>query len=46
MLYIYVRGFQYFDMGYACAMAWLLGVMVLGVTLLQFRLARRWVHED
>jgi multiple sugar transport system permease protein len=46
MLYIYIRGFQYFDMGYACAMAWLLGVMVLGVTWLQFRLARRWVHDD
>jgi multiple sugar transport system permease protein len=46
MLYVYLRGFQYFDMGYACAMAWLLGVVILLVTWAQFRLARRWVHED
>lgn len=46
MLYVYLRGFQYFDMGYACAMAWLLGVVILFVTWGQFRLARRWVHED
>jgi multiple sugar transport system permease protein len=46
MLYVYLRGFQYFDMGYACAMAWLLGAVVLAVTWLQFRLARRWVHDE
>ncbi len=45
MLYVYVTGFQYFRMGYACAMAWLLGVLVLLVTWAQFRLARRWVAE-
>lgn len=46
MLYVYLRGFQYFDMGYACAMAWLLGVLVLMVTWAQFRLARTWVHNE
>lgn len=46
MLYVYVTGFQYFRMGYACAMAWLLGVLVLVVTWAQFRLARRWVVES
>lgn len=46
MLYIYVTGFQYFRMGYACAMAWLLAVLVLAVTWMQFRLARRWVHDE
>jgi multiple sugar transport system permease protein len=46
MLYVYVTGFQYFRMGYACAMAWLLGVLVLIVTWAQFRLARRWVAES
>ncbi len=45
MLYVYVTGFQYFRMGYACAMAWLLGVLVLLVTWAQFRLAKRWVVE-
>jgi len=46
MLYVYVTGFQYFRMGYACAMAWLLGVLVLLVTWAQFRVARRWVVES
>ncbi|HVH47804.1 MAG TPA: sugar ABC transporter permease [Labilithrix sp.] len=45
MLYIYVTGFQYFRMGYACAMAWLLGVIVLVVTWAQFRVAKLWVVE-
>ena len=45
MLYIYVTGFQYFQMGYASAMAWLLALAVLIVTRLQFKLAERWVHE-
>ena len=44
MLYLYVTGFQYSQMGYASAMAWVLGALVLCVTALQFRLARRWVH--
>jgi multiple sugar transport system permease protein len=45
MLYIYVTGFQYFQMGYASAMAWLLALAVLLVTRLHFALAARWVHE-
>lgn len=45
MLYLYVTGFQYFQMGYASAMAWVLGLLVLVVTVLQFRLAKRWVHN-
>jgi multiple sugar transport system permease protein len=45
MLYLYVTGFQYFQMGYASAMAWVLALLVLVVTVLQFRLARRWVHH-
>ena len=46
MLYVYVTGFQYFEMGYASAMAWLLAVVVLLVTWLQFKLAKRWVFDD
>ncbi|HMI86050.1 MAG TPA: sugar ABC transporter permease [Polyangiaceae bacterium] len=45
MLYIYVTGFQYFQMGYASAMAWLLALGVLLVTRSHFALAKRWVHE-
>ncbi|MDB4938196.1 MAG: Sugar transporter, permease protein [Labilithrix sp.] len=46
MLYVYVSGFQYFEMGYASAMAWLLAIVVLVVTWLQFRLAKHWVFDD
>lgn len=45
MLYVYVTGFQYFQMGYASAMAWVLGILVLLVTWAQFALAKKWVHE-
>jgi len=33
-------------MGYASAMAWLLFVIILTFTLLQFRLSRRWVFYE
>jgi multiple sugar transport system permease protein len=46
VLYLYLTGFQYFQMGYASAMAWVLAILVLLVTVLQFRLARRWVVHD
>lgn len=46
MLYVYVTGFQYFQMGYASAMAWLLALVVLAVTWVQFKLAKRWVFDD
>jgi multiple sugar transport system permease protein len=45
MLYIYVTGFQYFQMGYASAMAWLLALAVLLVTRAHFAFASRWVRE-
>jgi len=45
MLYVYVTGFQYFQMGYASAMALMLAILVLGVTWLQFVVAKHWVHE-
>lgn len=42
--YIYEEGFQNFRMGYAVTIAWVLLVIILAFTLLQFRLQRRWVH--
>jgi multiple sugar transport system permease protein len=33
-------------MGYASAMAWILFVIVLGLTLIQFRMARHWVYYE
>lgn len=42
---IFENGFKYYDMGYASATAWILGVIVFVVTLIQFKLSKRWVYE-
>lgn len=42
-IYMYKNGFQYFQMGYASAMAWLLFTVTLIITLVIFRTARLWV---
>ena len=42
-LHIYRTAFTYFDMGYAAAMAWILVVIIVTLTVLQFRLSRTWV---
>ncbi len=42
-IYMYKQGFQYFQMGLASAMAWLLFVVTLIVTLVIFRTSRLWV---
>lgn len=46
VLYLYQNAFQYFRMGYASALAWVLFVIVLAFTVVQFRLASRWVHYE
>lgn len=42
-IYLYKQAFQYFSMGYASALAWLLFMVALLITLLIFRSARLWV---
>jgi len=44
--YLFRQAFQYFQMGYASALAWILFVVVLALTLAQLRLGRRWVNYD
>ena len=46
VLYIYRQGWEFAKMGYASALAWVLFVIVLLVTLLQFRVAGRWVYYE
>jgi multiple sugar transport system permease protein len=46
VLHLYDTAFSYFRMGYASAMAWLLFVIVLAFTLLQFAVARRLVYYE
>jgi len=42
--YFYSKAFETNDKGYAAAVAMVLLVLIIGVTALQFRLQRRWVH--
>ena len=42
-LYLYQRGFNNFEMGYASAMAWVLLVVIAIITVLLFRSSRKWV---
>jgi multiple sugar transport system permease protein len=44
VLNLYLKAFNYFHMGLASAMAWLLFLAIVLLTWLNFRLARRWVH--
>jgi multiple sugar transport system permease protein len=43
VLYLYRNGFQYLRMGYASALAWVLLLIVMVVTLLIFNTSSRWV---
>jgi multiple sugar transport system permease protein len=46
VLYLYQKAFQQFQMGYASAMAWILFVMIMSLTLLLLRSSRRWVYYE
>jgi len=45
-LYLYIQGFQYLNMGYASAMAWILFIITALVTWLLLRGLRRWTFYD
>ncbi|MGM0878067.1 MAG: carbohydrate ABC transporter permease [Bacillota bacterium] len=42
--YLFLNAFRYMEMGYASAMAWVLGIVILLITLINFKLSKRWVH--
>jgi multiple sugar transport system permease protein len=42
-IYLFQKAFQDLDMGYASAMAWVLFVIILIITLIQVRMSRRFV---
>lgn len=46
VFYIFENAFKYFNMGYASAIAWVLGLIIFIVTLVQFRLSKKWVYND
>ena len=46
VLYLYEQAFQSFKMGYASALGWILFVIIMLITLIQFKLAGGWVHYE
>ncbi|MFV9507107.1 MAG: carbohydrate ABC transporter permease [Oscillochloridaceae bacterium umkhey_bin13] len=45
VLYLYQQGFNRFNQGYAAAIAWVVFLFIFAVTLVQFRLQRRYGGE-
>ncbi|MFA8451860.1 MAG: carbohydrate ABC transporter permease [Bacteroidales bacterium] len=43
-LYLYNKAFDDFDMGYASAMAWILFIIAIIITYIQFKFSNKWVH--
>lgn len=46
VLYLFRNAFEYFKLGKASAMAWILFALLLGFTVVQFRQSRRWVYYE
>jgi multiple sugar transport system permease protein len=46
LLYLYRNAFQYFRMGYASALAWVLFIYILVLTLVMFRWSAAWVYYE
>jgi len=45
-LYLYNKAFQDFNMGYASALAWILLLITFFITIIQFRLSKKYVHYE
>ena len=46
VIYLFRQAFEFLQMGYASAMAWLLFVIILILTLIQLRISKRWVYYE
>lgn len=46
MLQLYNTAFYWGHMGYGSALAWVLFVIILAFTLIQLKLAGRWVYYE
>jgi multiple sugar transport system permease protein len=46
VLYLFRQGFRLLRMGYAAAMAWILFIIIIVLTLIQLRLSKRWVYYE
>lgn len=46
VLYLYQNAFQFFRMGYAAALAWILFIIIFAFTVLVFRSSAAWVYYE
>jgi multiple sugar transport system permease protein len=44
--YLYINTFRFNRMGYGSAISWFLLIVIMVITLIQFRLQNRWVQYD
>ncbi len=44
--HLFNNAFRYGHMGYASAMAWILFLIILGITVVQLKLSKRWVYYE
>jgi len=45
VMYLYIQGFQFLNMGYASAIAWVLFLMIFALTAVNWLMRRLWVYE-
>jgi multiple sugar transport system permease protein len=45
-LYLYLRAFTYYEMGYGSALAWVLVLIIAVFTAFIFKTQDRWVHYE
>jgi multiple sugar transport system permease protein len=46
VLYIYRNAFEYSRIGYAATLSWVLFLVIVALTIIQFRLSGRWVYYE
>lgn len=46
VLYLYKKAFNFLQMGYACALAWILFAVILVLTLFVMSTSRKWVYYE
>ena len=44
--YLWQASFSHFEIGYGSAISWIIFIIILIVTLIQFKMQDRWVHYD
>jgi len=46
VLYVFRNSFTYYKMGYACALSWILLIIVGSITVIIFKLSKYWVYYE